>query len=142
MKALVFADVIDPWSYIGATRFERAAATFTIVTGHPIDISFRALVTDDESLSLGEQDLASAAARITGIDLNMAEVVPASSFDAWRVLTWAGESGPGVQRWSLPSRWQWPLSKHPHSATSLLPRWRLSRRGRMESRQGWWPTSA
>ena len=38
------------------------------------------------------------AAKITGIDLNFAEAVPASSFDAWRVLTWADEAGPGVQR--------------------------------------------
>jgi predicted DsbA family dithiol-disulfide isomerase len=106
VKALVFGDVTDPWSYIGATRLERAAATFTIVTGHPIDISFRAFLTDAEPLSLGEQDLASAAAKITGIDLNMAEIVPASSFDAWRVITWADEAGPGVQRDLIHQLWR------------------------------------
>ena len=99
MKALLFADVTDPWSYIGATRFERAAATFTIVTGEPADLAFRAKLGESEALTLAEQDLADAAAKITGIDFNFAEVVPASSFDAWRMLTWAGaEAEPGVQR--------------------------------------------
>ena len=99
MKALLFADVTDPWSYIGATRFERAAATFTILTGEPVDLAFRAKLGEPEELTLAEQDLADAAAKITGIDFNFAEVVPASSFDAWRMLTWAGaEAEPGVQR--------------------------------------------
>ena len=99
MKALLFADVTDPWSFIGATRFERAAATFTILTGEPVDLAFRAKLGEPEELTLAEQDLADAAAKITGIDFNFAEVVPASSFDAWRMLTWAGaEDEPGVQR--------------------------------------------
>ena len=98
MKALLFADVTDAWSYIGATRFERAAATFTIVTGEPVDLAFRARLCDPAESSAGEQDLMTSAAKITGIDLNFPEVVPAASFDAWRVLTWAGEAGPGVQR--------------------------------------------
>jgi predicted DsbA family dithiol-disulfide isomerase len=98
VKALVFADVTDAWSYIGATRFERAAATFTIVIGEPVDLSFRARLCDPAAPSVGEQELVTSAAKITGIDLNFAEVVPAASFDAWRVLTWAEEAGPGVQR--------------------------------------------
>jgi predicted DsbA family dithiol-disulfide isomerase len=99
VKALLFADVTDPWSYIGATRFERAAATFTIVTGEPIDLAFRAKLGEPAALTTAEQDLADAAAKITGIDFNFAEVVPASSADAWRMLTWAGaEAEPGVQR--------------------------------------------
>ena len=106
MKALLFADVVDPWSYIGATRFERAAATFTIVTGEPVEISYRARLCEAGSLTEGEQDLAAAAAKITGIDLNFAEVVPASSFEAWRMLTWAGDAGPGVQRDLLHQLWR------------------------------------
>ena len=98
MKALVFADVTDAWSYIGATRFERAAATFTIVTGEPVNLSFRARLSDPTDLTGGEQELVTAAAKITGIDFNFAEVVAANSLDAWRVLTWAEEAGPGVQR--------------------------------------------
>jgi predicted DsbA family dithiol-disulfide isomerase len=99
VKALLFADVTDPWAYIGATRFERAAATFTIVTGEAVDLSFRARLGEPGELTLAEQDLADAAAKITGIDFNFAEVVPASSFDAWRMLTWAGaEAEPGTQR--------------------------------------------
>ena len=106
MKALVFVDVTDPWSYIGATRFERAAATFTIVTGEPVDVSFRAMLTEADPLTMGEQDLASAAAKITGIDLNFDEVVPADPLDAWRVVTWADEAGPGVQRDLIHQLWR------------------------------------
>ncbi|MGH3456623.1 DsbA family oxidoreductase [Aeromicrobium sp.] len=117
MKALVFADVTDPWSYIGATRFERAAATFTIVTGEPVDISLRAMQLEPDTPSsgrplmealaerLGGEDKAeflnvqvTAGAKITGIELNFAEAVEANSFDAWRLLTWAEEAGLGVQR--------------------------------------------
>ena len=98
MKALVFADVTDPWSYIGATRFERAAAAFTILVGEPVDLSFRARLREPADPSAGEQEQVTSAAKITGIDFNFAEIVPAESFDAWRVLTWAEESGPGVQR--------------------------------------------
>ena len=98
MKALVFADVTDPWSYIGATRFERAAAAFTILSGEPVEISFRARLGDPVVLSAGEQEQVASAARITGIDLNFAEVVAAETVDAWRLLTWADEAGPGVQR--------------------------------------------
>lgn len=117
MKALIFADVTDPWSYIGATRFERAAATFTIVTGEPVDISLRAMQLEPDTPSsgrplmealaerLGGDDKAeflnvqvTAGAKITGIELNFAEAVEANSFDAWRLLTWAEEAGPGIQR--------------------------------------------
>jgi predicted DsbA family dithiol-disulfide isomerase len=117
VNATLFVDITDPWSYIGATRFERAAATFTIVTGEPVDISLRASQLEPdvpsvgrplmEALSerLGGDDKAellnvqvTAGAKITGIDLNFAEAVEANSFDAWRLLTWAVEAGPGVQR--------------------------------------------
>jgi len=117
VKALVFADVTDPWSYIGATRFERAAAMFSILTGEPIELTFRAFQLDPDAPSdgrllmdasaeeLGGADQAelvnaqvTAAARITGIDLNFDEAVRANSFDAWRLLTWADEAGPGFQR--------------------------------------------
>ncbi|MEV7398595.1 DsbA family protein [Aeromicrobium sp. NPDC092404] len=117
MKVLIFADITDPWSYIGATRFERAAAMFSILTGEPVELTFRAYQLDPSAPSdgrllmaaaaeeLGGADQAelvnvqvTAAARITGIDLNFEEAVRANSFDAWRLLTWADESGPGIQR--------------------------------------------
>lgn len=113
----MFADVTDPWAYIGATRFERAAAMFSILTGEPIEMTFRAfqvepdepndgrLLLDAMEARLGDRDKVelvnvqvAAAARITGIDLNFEEAVQANSFDAWRLLTWADESGPGFQR--------------------------------------------
>jgi predicted DsbA family dithiol-disulfide isomerase len=117
VKALLFVDVTDPWSYIGATRFERAAAMFSILTGEPIEFTLRAFQLEPDEPSegrplmdaladrLGGLDKAefvnvqvTAGAKITGIDLNFDEAVQANSFDAWRLLTWADEDGPGVQR--------------------------------------------
>jgi len=113
----VFADVTDPWAYIGSTRFERAAAMFSILTGEPIEMTFRAHQVEPDEPSegrlllealeerLGDRDKVdlvnaqvTAAAKITGIDLNFDEAVQANSFDAWRLLTWADEAGPGFQR--------------------------------------------
>jgi predicted DsbA family dithiol-disulfide isomerase len=101
MDAIVFADVTDPWAYVGATRFERAAATFTIISGEPVDIVLRAALQDTQVAPEDADVLnarVTAAARKSGIELNFAELVPASSFDAWRLLTWAAEFGPAVQR--------------------------------------------
>lgn len=116
MRARLFVDVTDPWSYVGTTRFERAAATFTIVRGEPVDMALRAFQLDPDVPSSGrplrdalaaghgeheaDEMLAqvSAAARISGIDLNFHDAVEASSFDAWRLLTWAGDVGAAEQR--------------------------------------------
>lgn len=102
MKALVFCDVTDPWSYLGATRFERAAATFTILTGDPVDITYRA-ATAAESVDDAE---AVAAARIAGIELNLEDRVSADSADAWRLITWAAESGDATQRDLMHQLWR------------------------------------
>ncbi|MFC5675942.1 DsbA family oxidoreductase [Aeromicrobium endophyticum] len=97
MKVIVFADVTDPWAYIGATRFERAAAMFSILTGEPVEMTFRAFqVPVDDSDDARARVVA--AAKITGIDLDFDDVLAADSFDAWRLLTWADEAGPGFQR--------------------------------------------
>ena len=125
MKVIVFADVTDPWSYIGSTRFERAAAMFSILTGEPVEITYRAsqrepaapsdgrLLLEALADQLGGRDevelvnaRVTAAAKITGIDLNFEEAVQANSFDAWRLLTWADESGPGFQRDLLHQLWR------------------------------------
>lgn len=97
----MFADVVDAWSYVGAVRFERAAAVYTILSGEPVEIAYRAAEFPDEPVS----DVV-AAARISGIDLNLDEVVPADSTDAWRVLTWAAEAGGEVQRELLHQLWR------------------------------------
>ncbi|MFS0886613.1 DsbA family protein [Aeromicrobium sp. 179-A 4D2 NHS] len=102
MKAIVFADVVDAWSYVGAVRFERAAALHSILTGEPVEISYRA-ASFDAPVPTSE---VVAAARITGIDLNVDEVVPADSTDAWRLLTWAESVGPDVQRELLHQLWR------------------------------------
>ena len=53
MKVLIFADITDPWSYIGATRFERAAAMFSILTGEPIEFTLRAFQLEPDASSDG-----------------------------------------------------------------------------------------
>lgn len=117
MRIQIFADITDPWSYVGATRFERAAAMVSILTGEPMELTLRAFQLEPDEPStgrplmdamaerLGGLDKAefvnvqvTAGARITGIDLNFDEAIQANSFDAWRLLTWADEDGPGVQR--------------------------------------------
>lgn len=102
VKAIVFADVIDAWSYVGAVRFERAAALYTILTGEPVEIAYRAASFVD-AVETGD---VVAAARITGIDLNADEIVEADSTDAWRLLTWAEESGVDTQRELLHQLWR------------------------------------
>lgn len=102
MKAVVFCDVTDVVSYLGATRFERAAATLTILTGETVEIAYRAARTD---LPV-DPEQAVAAARISGIDLNLDERVVAESDDAWRLLTWAAESGDATQRDLLHQLWR------------------------------------
>ena len=102
MKAIVFADVTDAWSYVGSVRFERAAALYSIVTGQAIDISYRAATFTPD---IGAVDVVSAA-RISGIDLNLEDVVAADSADAWRVLTWARSVSPEIQRDLLFELWR------------------------------------
>ena len=102
MKATVFVDVVDAWSYVGAVRFERAAAMYTILTGVPVEIGYRACAVPDQP----EAADVAAAARISGIELNVDEIVPADSTDAWRLLTWSVESGEDVQRELLHQLWR------------------------------------
>ncbi|MGJ9421449.1 DsbA family oxidoreductase [Aeromicrobium sp. CF3.5] len=102
MKAVVFCDITDPWSYLGATRFERAAATYTILTGEQLEITYRAAVT---AQSVDDAE-AVAAARISGIELNLEDRVPADTADAWRLVTWAAESGDATQRDLMHQLWR------------------------------------
>ena len=102
MKAVMFCDVTDVWSYLGATRFERAAATFSIMTGEPVEIAYRAARAADPV----DAEQAIAAARISGIDLNLDERVLTETVDAWRVLTWAAETGDATQRDLLHQLWR------------------------------------
>ncbi len=125
VKATVFCDVTDPWSYVGATRFERAAGMFTILVGEPVEVAFRARLLDPDAPSSGRPlrevqaerlggeekvDLVdaqvTAAARISGIELNLVEAVEANSLDAWRLLTWADEAAPGAQRELIHQLWR------------------------------------
>lgn len=117
MKVLVFSDVVCPWCYLGVTRFERAAALHTIITGEPVEISMRAFQLDPDApaeaiptLDYYEQKYGGseeaealvskivAAGRITGIDFNFTEAVRGNTYDAHRLLTWAESTGTGVQR--------------------------------------------
>ncbi len=102
MKAVMFCDVTDVWSYLGATRFERAAASFSILTGEPVEISYRAA----RPAAPADPEQAVAAARISGIDLNLEDRVPAETADAWRLLTWAAETADATQRDLLHQLWR------------------------------------
>lgn len=102
MNALVFCDITDPWSYLGATRFERAAATYTILSGEQLEITYRAATT----AQVIDDDEAIAAARISGIELNLEDRVPADTADAWRLITWAAESGDATQRDLMHQLWR------------------------------------
>lgn len=117
MKVSVFSDVVCPWCYLGVTRFERAAAIHTIITGEPVEISLRAYQLDPDAPTVavptrgfydtkfGSSEEAGAliakvesAGKITGIDFNFDEAVRGNTFDAHRLLTWAETTGAGVQR--------------------------------------------
>lgn len=102
MNLVAFVGLTDARSYVAAVRLERAAAVHTIITGEPVEIGYRAASPDDSTPPV---DLVSAA-RISGIDLNIDEIVTADPTDAWRLLTWAIESGPGVQRDLLHQLWR------------------------------------
>lgn len=125
VKALVFCDVTDPWSFVGVTRFERAAGMFSILTGEPVEVGLRARLLEPDAPSsarplrdalverLGTEDKVdlldaqvTAAARISGIELNLEEAVEANGFDAWRLLAWAAETEPGVQQELAQQLWR------------------------------------
>jgi predicted DsbA family dithiol-disulfide isomerase len=102
VQALVFVDVVDVWSYIGSVRFERAAALFTILTGEPVSISYRAAQFEHG----GSVRDAVAAARISAIELNVDDIVPAVTDDAWRLLLWASDASQDQQRELLHQLWR------------------------------------
>lgn len=117
LKVLIFSDVVCPWCYLGVTRFERAAALHTIITGQSVEINLRAYQLDPgapaeavPALEYYEKKFGSreeaeaivaqvdAAGKITGIDFDFTEAVRGNTFDAHRMLTWAGTAGPAAQR--------------------------------------------
>lgn len=120
MKVQIFSDVVCPWCYLGVTRFERAAATYSIVTGDPVEISLRAYQLDADAPPFGEPLMdvmavkfggeenaramlgqVEAAGKITGIDFNFDEAVRGNTFDAHRLLTWAETTGSAVAQRDL-----------------------------------------
>ena len=115
MKVQICSDVVCPWCYLGVTRFERAAAAYSIVTGDPVEISLRAYQLDPDASSVGAPLMdamaakfggeanaramlgqVEAAGKITGIDFNFDEAVRGNTFDAHRLLTWAETTGSAV----------------------------------------------
>ena len=95
MQVLVFIDVTDPWAFIGVTRLERASATFTLMHGKEISLGLRSVQLGPSS---AHDDDVREAARISGIDINLEDVVPADTFDAHRLLAWAGQSDSAAQQ--------------------------------------------
>lgn len=95
MQVLVFIDVTDPWAFIGVTRLERASATFTLMHGEEIVLGLRSVQLGATS---APDDEVREAARMSGIDMNLEDVIPADTFDAHRLLAWAGQTGHAVQQ--------------------------------------------
>lgn len=95
MQVLVFIDVTDPWAFIGVTRLERASATFTLMHGEEIVLGLRSVQLGATS---APDDEVREAARMSGIDMNLEDVIPADTFDAHRLLAWAGQAGHEVQQ--------------------------------------------
>lgn len=108
MKISLFADLVCPWCYLGATRLERAAATYTLEAGDPVEISLRAFQLDPDTPSdatpvldtlaekFGTREQADQEAgrvveeaRSDGLDLDLTHAVRANTFDAHRMLAWA-----------------------------------------------------
>lgn len=102
MDALVFGDFTDVDSYLGAVRFERAAALHSIFTGEAVQIQYRAFSTENPT----PVDEAVKAAKVTGIDLNVDDIVPADTTDAWRIATWASAYGIEKQRDFVHQLWR------------------------------------
>lgn len=102
MEALVFCDFTDVDSYLGAVRFERAAALHSILTGSAVQIQYRAMTPTTPS----DIEESVRAAKVTGIDLNVDEVVPADTTDAWRIATWAGAESVEAQREFVHQIWK------------------------------------
>lgn len=95
MQVLVFIDVTDPWAFIGVTRLERASATFTLMHGEEIVLGLRSVQLGATS---APDDEVREAARMSGIDMNLEDVTPADTFDAHRLLAWAGQTDHAVQQ--------------------------------------------
>lgn len=118
MNVSVFSDIASPWSYIGVTRFERAAAAVTLSTGARLDVTLRAYQVDPDAAPEGRPLLETeaerlggsdevdamvkrvrAAATVEGLDIDLEAAVGANTFDAHRLLTWANEhAGVATQR--------------------------------------------
>lgn len=121
MQILVFIDITDPWSFIGVTRLERASATFTISHGVTVEFGFRSVqlrpgepavplqsaMEDRFGAARAQDEIAAAAraARVSGIDLNFNDAVAADTFDAHRLLAWAGHSDTATQQELLHQLW-------------------------------------
>lgn len=102
MQARIFVDITDVKSYLGLVRFERAVGIFTILSGQEVEMTYAAAGVDDPiPASVYERQ-----ARVTGIDLNLDDIVPADATDAWRLLTWAGGVGTEHQRELLFQLWR------------------------------------
>lgn len=118
VKVSIFSDVVCPWCYIGATRFERAAAAVSLSTGTGLEITLRAFQLDPETASDGSAltdalahkfggraqvetmiERVREAGRPDGLEFDFDAAVQGNSFDAHRLLTWAAaHAGPGSQR--------------------------------------------
>jgi predicted DsbA family dithiol-disulfide isomerase len=116
MKVEIFSDVVCPWCAVGKRRFETARERFE--HGDEIDLVWRAYELDPRAPVRREGDHAehlarkygmprsqavagierlTATAAAEGLDFHFERAQPGNTFDAHRLLHYAGQAGPEVQ---------------------------------------------
>jgi predicted DsbA family dithiol-disulfide isomerase len=116
MQVDIFSDVVCPWCSVGKRRFEKALSRFE--HGDEIDVVWRAYELDPQAPVRREGDHAehlarkygmprpqavagierlTATAAAEGLDFHFERAQPGNTFDAHRLLHYAGQAGPEVQ---------------------------------------------
>ena len=108
MDIQVWSDIVCPWCYIGKHRLEQALAEFP----EPVSVTYRAYQLDPSpvpkpvplksalaakfgGVARAEEMFAhvTSVAAGDGLRLNFDRAIAANTFEAHRMITWAGESG-------------------------------------------------
>jgi predicted DsbA family dithiol-disulfide isomerase len=116
MKVEIFSDVVCPWCSVGKRRFETALGRFehagdvaVVWRSYELDPGAPAVREGDYADRLGRKygmgraqavkaiDHLTATAAIEGLDFHFERARPGNTFNAHRLLHYAGEVGPGYQ---------------------------------------------
>jgi predicted DsbA family dithiol-disulfide isomerase len=116
MKVEIFSDVVCPWCSVGKRRFEAALERFD--HADEVEVVWRAYELDPQAPAYREGDYVdrlarkygmarpqavasierlTATAATEGLDFHFERARPGNTFNAHRLLHYAGEAGPGLQ---------------------------------------------